>query len=657
MNKKIVAALTLSALLLSTNSFASNEKQKLDAIEKLGLKIDQSIDKTNLADEIKLQNGITLKFDKEGKLVGIDALSSTEKLLSGKSDDKFEDYLNNTIAKLKKDGYIPEGYKLVDKQDILDNGYKVVFEKENSFNVKNPYNIITVSFDKKTNELKTFNKIEKFEVTKAPSVKLEDAKKIAIEKLKSIKDFDETKVESETTVVDIDKLPTKFAQNKGLKVSYVFEYEGTKVYVDANTNELLGADKLKSDDNTQSTKQYVVSRINGKDRIDTSIQIAKSYIKSSEFAILANQNNFPDSLSATVLSKKYNAPILLTDATTADKGLIQEIKRLQTKYFVKIGGEKSISNEVATQLLPEGSKVKSYKGADRYATNAEIIKEFKDADTCIIASGENFADSLSIGAYATKNGYPIVLVQKNKINDVTKQALKDSKIKKCYIVGGENSVSKSLEKELPQVIERIAGNDRYETSLKIADKFYKDAQGAYLASGEVFADSLAINPIAARFDVPLILTPKDKLPQKTQQYLENSKIIQVAIIGGEKTVSKEIQQELAKNNPNVATSVKLTYTKDGKKVTRELTNAEANELAKLMNENKKHVTGERLKSIFDNYFTLVAANGKTKVAVSVNIEKDGVVIDDAILEKGATLNKDNDLAKQYIKFIENLHQN
>ena len=657
MNKKIVAALTLSALLLSTNSFASNEKQKLDAIEKLGLKIDQSIDKTNLADEIKLQNGITLKFDKEGKLVGIDALSSTEKLLSGKSDDKFEDYLNNTIAKLKKDGYIPEGYKLVDKQDILDNGYKVVFEKENSFNVKNPYNIITVSFDKKTNELKTFNKIEKFEVTKAPSVKLEDAKKIAIEKLKSIKDFDETKVESETTVVDIDKLPTKFAQNKGLKVSYVFEYEGTTVYVDANTNELLGADKLKSDDNTQSTKQYVVSRINGKDRIDTSIQIAKSYIKSSEFAILANQNNFPDSLSATVLSKKYNAPILLTDATTADKGLIQEIKRLQTKYFVKIGGEKSISNEVATQLLPEGSKVKSYKGADRYATNAEIIKEFKDADTCIIASGENFADSLSIGAYATKNGYPIVLVQKNKINDVTKQALKDSKIKKCYIVGGENSVSKSLEKELPQVIERIAGNDRYETSLKIADKFYKDAQGAYLASGEVFADSLAINPIAARFDVPLILTPKDKLPQKTQQYLENSKIIQVAIIGGEKTVSKEIQQELAKNNPNVATSVKLTYTKDGKKVTRELTNAEANELAKLMNENKKHVTGERLKSIFDNYFTLVAANGKTKVAVSVNIEKDGVVIDDAILEKGATLNKDNDLAKQYIKFIENLHQN
>ena len=110
-------------------------------------------------------------------------------------------------------------------------------------------------------------------------------------------------------------------------------------------------------------------------------------------------------------------------------------------------------------------------------------------------------------------------------------------------------------------------------------------------------------------------------------------LLLIAIIGGEKTVSKQIQQELAKTNANVATSVKFTYTKDGKKVTRELTNAEANELAKLMNEHDKYVTGERLKSIFDNYFTLVSANRKTKVAVSVNIEKDEVVIDDAILEK------------------------
>ena len=151
MNKKILAGVLLTSLLVGTNSFAANETKKIDTLEDFGLKLDSKLDKTNLADEIKLENGVTLKFDKDGKLIGINALSSTEKLLSGKSDEKFEDYKNKTLDMLKKEGYIPKEYKLVDKQDILDNGYKVVFEKENSFNVKNPYNIITVSFDKKTN--------------------------------------------------------------------------------------------------------------------------------------------------------------------------------------------------------------------------------------------------------------------------------------------------------------------------------------------------------------------------------------------------------------------------------------------------------------------------------------------------------------------------
>ena len=92
-----------------------------------------------------------MKFDKDGKLVLLDGLSAKADILKAKSDEKFEDYKNKTLDMLKKEGYIPKEYKLVDKQDILDNGYKVVFEKENSFNVKNPYNIITVSFDKKTN--------------------------------------------------------------------------------------------------------------------------------------------------------------------------------------------------------------------------------------------------------------------------------------------------------------------------------------------------------------------------------------------------------------------------------------------------------------------------------------------------------------------------
>lgn len=652
MNKKILAGVLITSLLIGTNSFAANEAKKLDTISDFGLKIDSKLDKNNLNDEIKLQDNITIRFDKDGNLLSLDGLNAKDGVLKGKTDEKFEDYLKETIEHLKKEGHIPDAYKQVDRQDILENGVKIVFEKENSFNVKNPHNIITLSFDKKTNELKTFNKIEDFEVTKAPAIKLEDAKKVALEKLKSIKDFDESKLKSQTAVTDIDKLPTKFTDTKGLVVCHVFEYNGTKVYVDANTNKLLGADKLK----IAQSKLFDVSRISGKNRVDTAIQISENYFKSSEYVILANQNNFPDSLSASILSNTYNAPILLTDSKKVDKNLKSEIKRLKAMHFIKIGGKNSISDDVFYRLIPEKSKVKSFKGSDRYATNAEIIREYKDADTCIIANGDNFADSLAIGAFATKHQYPIVLVQKNKINEVTKKALKKMNFKKCYIVGGENSVSRALEKELPKVIARISGKDRYETSLKIAEKFYKDSTEAYLASGEVFADSLAINPIAALNDTPLILTEKDKLPQKAQDYLQNSKITELTIVGGQNTVSKKIQQQLSKKVESEKTNTTFTYTKDGKKITIELSKKEKEQLDELMKKNKDIVKKSRLKSIFDNYFKKLDKNGKETTLVSVNIEKNQVVIDDSVLEKGAVLNKDNTLAKQYIEFIEKLQQ-
>lgn len=652
MNKKILAGVLITSLLIGTNSFAANEAKKLDTISDFGLKIDSKLDKNNLNDEIKLQDNITIRFDKDGNLLSLDGLNAKDGVLKGKTDEKFEDYLKETIEHLKKEGHIPDAYKQVDRQDILENGVKIVFEKENSFNVKNPHNIITLSFDKKTNELKTFNKIEDFEVTKAPAIKLEDAKKVALEKLKSIKDFDESKLKSQTAVTDIDKLPTKFTDTKGLVVCHVFEYNGTKVYVDANTNKLLGADKLK----IAQSKLFDVSRISGKNRVDTAIQISENYFKSSEYVILANQNNFPDSLSASILSNTYKAPILLTDSKKVDKNLKSEIKRLKAMHFIKIGGKNSINDDVFYKLIPEKSKVKSFKGSDRYATNAEIIREYKDADTCIIANGDNFADSLAIGAFATKHQYPIVLVQKNKINEVTKKALKKMNFKKCYIVGGENSVSKSLEKDLPKVIDRISGKDRYETSLKIAEKFYKDSTKAYLASGEVFADSLAINPIAALNDTPLILTEKDKLPQKAQDYLQNSKITQLTIVGGQNTVSTKIQQQLSKKVESEKTNTTFTYTKDGKKITIELSKKEKEQLDELMKKNKDIVKKSRLKSIFDNYFKKIDKNGKKTTLVSVNIEKDQVVIDDSVLEKGAVLKKDNTLAKQYIEFIEKLQQ-
>ena len=86
-------------------------------------------------------------------------------------------------------------------------------------------------------------------------------------------------------------------------------------------------------------------------------------------------------------------------------------------------------------------------------------------NTGVIASGQVFPDALSVGTFASRDGYPILLVKKNLVPDQVVRAIKDLDIKKTYIAGGTNTISKSTEAKLPGVLERMAGKDRYETSV------------------------------------------------------------------------------------------------------------------------------------------------------------------------------------------------
>ena len=63
-----------------------------------------------------------------------------------------------------------------------------------------------------------------------------------------------------------------------------------------------------------------------------------------------------------------------------------------------------------------------------------------------------------------------------------------------YIAGGTAAVSSEVEKQLKDLnlgtIKRLAGGDRYETSVLIAETFYNKSTLAYLASGDDFPDGL-----------------------------------------------------------------------------------------------------------------------------------------------------------------------
>ena len=126
-------------------------------------------------------------------------------------------------------------------------------------------------------------------------------------------------------------------------------------------------------------------------------------------------------------------------------------------------------------------------------------------------------------------------------------AIKDLDINKTYIAGGLNTISKSTEAKLPNVVERMAGSTRYETSVAIAKSKFGASKEAYIASGEEFADALVISPISGKFNRPTLLVSRNKnsnSPVKT--YIRNAGLTSIIAIGGERFVPYSVLEDLVK---------------------------------------------------------------------------------------------------------------
>ncbi|MBS5971136.1 MAG: cell wall-binding repeat-containing protein [Finegoldia magna] len=271
-----------------------------------------------------------------------------------------------------------------------------------------------------------------------------------------------------------------------------------------------------------------VSRIAGKDRIATSIEISKAMFNESDNVVLASGFNFADALSAGQLAAALNAPLILSndqlDSRTSD-----EIAKLKPKNIYIVGGENALSSNIeeSVKSVVNDINIERLKGNDRYETSVKVMektKEFVDAEYLLIASGKNFPDALSATSFMADHKALMVLSDGNSYPKSDLQEI---------AIGGVN--------QLPLngfIGERIAGNDRYQTALAIARRSFENNENAILANSKVFADSLSAVSVAKNYKAPIILTDNENLTQSTKSYLENMN--SVTIIGGEKSVSSNI---------------------------------------------------------------------------------------------------------------------
>ena len=93
-------------------------------------------------------------------------------------------------------------------------------------------------------------------------------------------------------------------------------------------------------------------------------------------------------------------------------------------------------------LAEEQNKIKVDRiaGADRYETSAKISQRTfpHQIEKIVLASGENFADSLVAGSLANKENAPVLLTQKEKLPQAIKDEVDRLNPEQIIIVGGEN---------------------------------------------------------------------------------------------------------------------------------------------------------------------------------------------------------------------------
>lgn len=94
--------------------------------------------------------------------------------------------------------------------------------------------------------------------------------------------------------------------------------------------------------------------------------------------------------------------------------------------------------------------------------------------------------------------------------------------------------------------ERLSGQDRVETALKISQKGWDSAQTVILCEYSDYPDAIASTPFAVSLNAPLLLTKGDSIDQRVVNELKRLKAQKIILLGGIACLQPSIEKELDK---------------------------------------------------------------------------------------------------------------
>lgn len=301
------------------------------------------------------------------------------------------------------------------------------------------------------------------------------------------------------------------------------------------------------------------ARLGGADREETSAEVSLEGFPedgSAEAVLIARSDHFADALASAPLAVEAKGPLLLTKTDRLPESVYDEIERAlgEEGAVYILGGEAAIDGEVEAVLDAAGYEVERVAGEDRVGT-AIAVTEFLlangvDVTEVVLANDgaeDHFADALAGGAYAASVGASVLLTGADELDERVAALLGELDAPEVLAVGGQAVLTEGVldaVSDLGLEVERIAGADRYATSLALAEARYEDPDALVFTTGSTFPDAVSAAAFAGSHGAPVLLVG-DALTGELQTYLEALTDVQLAyIVGGQSAVPEPLKAEI-----------------------------------------------------------------------------------------------------------------
>lgn len=316
---------------------------------------------------------------------------------------------------------------------------------------------------------------------------------------------------------------------------------GIKIFIPAMNSEQEAKLLL----NLKEDKVKEFKSIEGKNRYATAAKISEVlFPKTNDKAVIASGVTPVDALATSTYAKSINAPILLANKKGIPTETLDEIRRLGVKEVSIVGGYSTIGKDVDEKLKTMGIDVVRIYGSNRYKTAQKLLqKSSLKSKKYVVVNGINYADAISISGYCAQNNFGMILSDGISIDDKDMDLIKNAD--EVIIIGGTSSISRNIENKISKIVKntsRISGKDRYETSLKISERLYKEINSILISAGtdEKVIDALSGSQLAAGKKAPIQLVGNN-ISEGQKEYIKSKNIKDTIILGGKSSVSETIR--------------------------------------------------------------------------------------------------------------------